>query len=318
VAHPPDAVPAHAPIHVVSMSGPPSPLYTPLKYRPFGTKSIFRPLSLGALCLCASLAFASAARGHIFRRTRGPFPGGTSCKPCAHKPAAQTIFILWDTEHTSWEGSNARGWRGFIPGTRRREARELIQVSAMRVIWDTSRKQLTAADSMRLFVRPAINPKLSSYVLQLTNISQAEVDGGSELSAAVDELLQFAAKGRPTGERESCTPMFSWGNDWNVVSANLALRNLTLARKWDAWPACMHDVKPTFRAAGVNVSNYSSGTVHQAAGIPTAGHVHDSGWDCTSMRLGLQALLPKHPAVEQCLGHSVCTAWHAAPHESSS
>ena len=27
-------------------------------------------------------------------------------------------MVLWDTEQTSWEGSNARRWKGFIPGTK--------------------------------------------------------------------------------------------------------------------------------------------------------------------------------------------------------
>ena len=36
--------------------------------------------------------------------------------------------LIWDTEHTSWEGSYQRGWRGFVPGTTQREWREIIQV----------------------------------------------------------------------------------------------------------------------------------------------------------------------------------------------
>ena len=29
-------------------------------------------------------------------------------------------FVVWDTEQTKWEGSNARRWKGLIPGTMQR------------------------------------------------------------------------------------------------------------------------------------------------------------------------------------------------------
>lgn len=99
------------------------------------------------------------------------------CKPCPHALPARVRFVLWDTEHTAWEGSNARRWMGFIPGTRQRERREVIQVSALRVVWDAERSELHPNGSLRIFVRPTLNPTLSAYVMKLTGITQAEVRG---------------------------------------------------------------------------------------------------------------------------------------------
>ena len=45
----------------------------------------------------------------------------------AWDPLALNVFVLYDTEYTSWEGSLQRGW------SRPDEHRELVQLSAIRV-----------------------------------------------------------------------------------------------------------------------------------------------------------------------------------------
>ncbi len=74
---------------------------------------------------------------------------------------------FFDTELTSWPGTNERDWTG--PG----EHREIVQLCAIRV---------DAADDFReiehfeIFVRPTVNPILSEYLIDLIGITQEKID----------------------------------------------------------------------------------------------------------------------------------------------
>ena len=81
----------------------------------------------------------------------------------ARHPAEPTVdFVVWDTEQTSWEGSNARRWSGLIPGTQKRETREVLQLSALRATLvpphDRTGWALRHGEAFSLLVRPTVNP----------------------------------------------------------------------------------------------------------------------------------------------------------------
>ena len=48
---------------------------------------------------------------------------------------------------------------------------------------------------------------------------------------------------------------------------------------------------PLHMVAGLNLSGLSSGTVHRAVGVSSAGRVHDASWDTESLFLTLQVIL---------------------------
>ena len=48
---------------------------------------------------------------------------------------------------------------------------------------------------------------------------------------------------------------------------------------------------PSHMVAGLNLSGLSSGTVHRAVGVSSAGRVHDASWDTESLFLTLQVIL---------------------------
>ena len=47
--------------------------------------------------------------------------------------------------------------------------------------------------------------------------------------------------------------------------------------------------------AGLNLSGLSSGTVHRAVGLSSAGRVHDASWDTESLFVTLQVFPSYHP-----------------------
>ena len=181
--------------------------------------------------LCCTGAIALCALAQMMTRPR-------------HAVEKTFDIVLWDTEQTSWEGSNSRRWKGFIPGTSTPETRELLQLSALKATLVLPHGQHTGwqllhGGSFNILVRPTINPVLSSYVTTLTNISQHELNRtGVSFLEAIGRLHGFADGGT----------LFSFGNDWSVVEANFEL--LGEAVPWPDWHADMLDIKPTFEAAG--------------------------------------------------------------------
>ena len=72
-------------------------------------------------------------------------------------------FIIFDTEYTSWRGCQEHGWHG-------RQKREIVQISAIRVSND-----LRVLDTFNVLCKPIINPILSDYFVQLTGITNKQI-----------------------------------------------------------------------------------------------------------------------------------------------
>lgn len=115
---------------------------------------------------------------------------------------------MFDTEYTAWEGSVERGWSGP------KEHREIVQIGAVKI--DT--KDWREVDAFSVLVKPVINPTLSDYFVELTGITQAEVDEqGLNLADALNDFVRFA---------EDATWVLSNGDDRRVVAKNCALISL--------------------------------------------------------------------------------------------
>ena len=165
-------------------------------------------------------------------------------------PAEPTAvdLVFWDTEQTSWEGSNARRWKGTIPGTSRPETRELLQLSALKATLVPPHGYgyrpgwvLRRGEAFSLLVLPTVNPVLSKYVTALTSITQLELNrSGVSFLDAVGRLHRFA----------DGAALFSYGDDWSVVQSNFELLQRPLP--WPGWPADMLDLRPVYEAAGCN------------------------------------------------------------------
>lgn len=72
-------------------------------------------------------------------------------------------FVIFDTEYTSCKGCQEHGWRG-------RQQREIVQISAIRVSND-----LRVLDTFNVLCRPSINPILSDYFVNLTGITNKQI-----------------------------------------------------------------------------------------------------------------------------------------------
>lgn len=122
------------------------------------------------------------------------------------------IFVF-DMEWTTWEGAQARGWSG--PG----EFMEVVQIGAIRL--EPTSGGLTETAALSVLIRPRINPVLSDYFIDLTGITQAELDAhGMPFAQGLDRFARFV------GEKGE---IWSNGGDETILAENCRLENLTLA-----------------------------------------------------------------------------------------
>lgn len=181
-------------------------------------------------------------------------------------------FVLFDLEYTAWEGSQERKWSG------ENEYREVIQIGAIRVMGADFREE----GSFLEYVKPVKNPLLSDFITTLTGITQHDIDAkGVAFSDALEALLAFAED----------LPMYCWGRDMEVLTENCRLGALSepdqLSRMINMRPI----LAPVFARAGVDIANYSSGTL--IAAFEQAGETrraHDALNDMRNLREALIAL----------------------------
>lgn len=179
-------------------------------------------------------------------------------------------IILFDTEYTAWEGSQARRWSGDG------EHREIIQIAAARV---TLAGGLAAEEWFRCYVRPVRNPSLSEYIVGLTGITQSVIDAhGAPFTNAFTDFYQFSGSGR--------YPLFSWGDDPGVLQENCRLNEILFPE----FQSGFHDIRDVFEGAGIATEGYTSGTVWQALGLEDQLPAHDALNDVRSLLATLQAL----------------------------
>lgn len=178
----------------------------------------------------------------------------------------QQVVII-DTEYTSWPGCIETGWNRAEG-----QHRECIQLSAMRV----SAKKAKCKDAYNRFIRPSVNPELSSYVRDLTGHPQC----------AVDQADAFPEVMRSFRDWVGSAPVYSWGSDWTVLLENCALNGCDFPKP----PTATADIRLLFDRYGVPVDQYSSGTIHEHFGLERKGHVHNALWDVDSIRRSAAAL----------------------------
>lgn len=175
-------------------------------------------------------------------------------------------IVILDTEYTSWEGCVDEGWDNDAG-----EYREVVQIAAVRV--DT--EYLEEISSFDQFVRPQINPELSDYFVDLTGISQDEVDGADQFTAVAQRFVEWV------GDRK----VYSYGNDYDVLARNVELYDAEV----DITERQYRDVRDVLENHGVPTGEYTSGTVakHFSA-APEDSRVHNALYDCRSVLTALQ------------------------------
>jgi inhibitor of KinA sporulation pathway (predicted exonuclease) len=176
-------------------------------------------------------------------------------------------FILLDTEYTAWEGSQERKWSG--PN----EHKEIVQIGAILV----DNAALTEIDMRKIYVKPTINPILSDYFIDLTGVTQDEVErSGATFPSALAQLKEWCGD----------TPVYSFGYDGVIMEENCAL----IKTIFPFSPAQFHDMRDFFKLHGIPADDYFSSTITEAFGKKSSYAGHDALNDVRTILDGLRAL----------------------------
>jgi len=188
-------------------------------------------------------------------------------------------FIIFDTEYTAWEGSQERNWSDDD------EYMELVQIGALKVIkTDTTIK---IVKKINIYIKPKKNPDLSEYFINLTGITQNTIDKKAiTFNEAMKKFYSFCRT-----KNDVKLPMFSYGNDYDIIKHNLKLNSVNKKSRFYKWEKKFYDIRPIFDQY-VDTSKYTSGTIYKAFEVDTKNpNVHNALWDCRSIFISLKSIL---------------------------
>lgn len=182
----------------------------------------------------------------------------------------QEKIIIFDLECTTWEGAAARGWSG--PN----EHRELVQIGAALV----ETKEFNEISVLTFLVRPRINPILSDYFKNLTQIDQERVDSGVDFAAFQSMFLHWCEDYDLYCFDKIGPRIF----DRDVLEENCRLYGID----FPFLRARFHNVNDIFHQHGCAVKQ--SGQAPVAFGIEPPARSHDALNDVRGLIVGLKAL----------------------------
>lgn len=175
-------------------------------------------------------------------------------------------IVVFDLEYTTWKGAREHNWSDP------KKHKEVVQIGA--VIID---KDLSEIDSFEVLVKPRINPVLSDYFVDLTKITQAEVDKkGVDFSQALKDFYQWS----------NSYPLFSFGDDGPVLIKNAQLYDIEPLFKTSKF----FDVRDVFKKFGIPADKYTSGTIVEAFGKKNTLSQHSAINDARTIIEGLKLL----------------------------
>lgn len=172
------------------------------------------------------------------------------------------MFVVYDLEYTSWPGAQDRGWTG--PG----EFREIVQIGALRI--DPS--SMDVVGEFDALIRPVRNPALSAFFVDLTGITQDEIeDRGQDFAAALDGFVKFCDGGYA----------ISYGNDMVIVGENIILQ-LPAGRRLSAPLPPFVNIRPHLHKMIPAAAPLPAGRLREAVGLATPGGdpLHNAVQDC--------------------------------------
>ena len=188
-------------------------------------------------------------------------------------------LVIYDTEYTSWRGSQERSWSGA------REYQELVQIGAIHVIKRNSKYYVTR--SISIIMCPKRNPLLSQYFIDLTGIEQIDVDKGMSIEEGIREFKNFA-------DDDDC---FSYGSDYDIIEKNLdliALDGTIMNDSYRTWKNNHHDIRVILDKF-IDTSAYTSGEVHKGfTDKDLSLQNHNALQDCYSILYALNSVISDH------------------------
>ena len=178
-------------------------------------------------------------------------------------------IIIWDSEFTSWDWAMKRGWSW------KEEFREVIQIWATIINTKTFEEEWYFLE----FIKPRINNTLSPFIIDLTQITQKQInEKWVDLIDGVQKLIKWW----------KWLPMYSFWGDEIVLAENFWLYK-EIFPMWNRF----YDVRNLFEDYNINAESFTSWTIHTALWIESTFIEHDALWDARNIANTLKYLNKK-------------------------
>jgi inhibitor of KinA sporulation pathway (predicted exonuclease) len=172
-------------------------------------------------------------------------------------------IVIFDTEYTSWEGSFERKWSLDW------EHREIIQISAIKL---DIVNQYRVVSEFNIFVLPKINLILSDYIQNLTGITQDDLTTkGLSFKKALELFREYC--------EDDQVKAYCWGADEDVLEECCKINALNLNNYFHGF----YDIRDAVKKAGIDPTNYQSGTIYKSVNPSLNLKQHDALNDVKSI-----------------------------------
>jgi len=171
------------------------------------------------------------------------------------------FFAILDLEWTSWQGSVGRGWSEDF------EEREIVEIGAVKL---SNNPTLDEQGRMGVLTKPVINPELSDYFINLTGITQQQINEKAiDFADAINLLIEFL--------RPDCYPVYTFGNDGDVLEYNCRIKSIPYPFR----DGLFENIRPVF-ANAFKVEEYTlaSGRLPEDMGFDAPHRAHRAVDDC--------------------------------------
>ena len=179
--------------------------------------------------------------------------------------------MIFDLEYTSWPGSNDRVEN--LPG----KYHEIVQIGAVIIEMHGDMREV---DCFQTLVRPQKNPILSDYFVDLTRITQKQVESNGVLfPLALIQFMDFIG--------EHPINILSNGCDDEIIKENCQIHNI----RFPSMFLNAINLKPYFsESLGLSLSDCTSGVLPELFGLNNSGKAHDALADTRSISQVLRHL----------------------------
>lgn len=189
----------------------------------------------------------------------------------------QRRIVIFDTEFTTWDGALANGWTGTTPAGGKQH-REIVQIGAIKVDWPSG----TILGTFDQLVKPTLNLELSDYFINLTGITQQDVDAtGIPFTQALEDFLNFIGEDGP---------LYSYGNDMGILGENVAINHCNAKRLYGGRSCAAINLNYFINTFDPASRDANSGSLAQYFGVADRlppGAEHNALFDCYSILAAL-------------------------------
>jgi len=180
-------------------------------------------------------------------------------------------IVIYDTEWTSWEGYYESRWT--LPG----KNREIIQIGGVKLDAEDDFRELAA---FQVLIKPQKHPVLSDYIIELTGITQEQVDReGVSFDDALLAFVNFAEGGR----------LCSFGTDHIAVRENCVLHEKPAPKIFDVEV----NLREYLLKRGIIKEDWFSSDLPSRLGLDLQPSAHDALNDARAIASALRYLRGK-------------------------